>query len=45
MVLKARVNPSQRSPDDAREIATSVGDIVSTHCTCMAGFVADLLNT
>ena len=37
---KAKVNPSQRSPDDAHEawiIAKPDGCIVSAHCTCKAG--------
>ena len=40
VMLKAKVNPSQRSPDDAHEpwiIAKFEGDIVCAHCTCMAG--------
>ena len=40
ILLKAKVNPSQRSPDDVREawiIAKPDGSIVSAHCTCMAG--------
>lgn len=40
VLLKAKVNPSQRSPDDANEawiIAKRDGEIVSAHCTCMAG--------
>ena len=41
-LLKAKVNPSQRTADKAHEawiIARSSGLIVSAHCTCMAGFV------
>ena len=40
VVLKARVNPSQRSPDDSRMawiISKRGGEIVCAHCTCMAG--------
>ena len=40
VVLKAKVNPSQRSPDNAHEawvIARIGGDILCAHCTCMAG--------
>ena len=40
VMLKAKVNPSQRSPDEANEawiIVKSEGDIVCAHCTCMAG--------
>jgi len=40
VILKAKVNPSQRSPDNAHEawiIARIDGQIVSAHCTCMAG--------
>ncbi len=39
-LLKAKVNPSQKSPDSAREawvLAKAEGDILSSHCTCMAG--------
>ena len=41
-MLKAKVNRSQRSPDEANEawiIVKSEGDIVCAHCTCMAGCV------
>jgi hypothetical protein len=40
VVLKAKVNPSQRSPDNAHEawlVAKVEGDILCAHCTCMAG--------
>ena len=40
VVLKAKVNPSQRSPNETLEawiIAKEDGKIISTHCTCMAG--------
>ena len=40
VMVKAKVNPSQRSPDAANEswiIVKSEGDIVCAHCTCMAG--------
>ena len=40
VLLKAKVNPSQRSPDEAREawiIALLDGRIICAHCTCMAG--------
>ena len=40
VMLKAKVNPSQRSPDEAYEawlIAKHEGDIISAHCTCIAG--------
>ena len=40
VLLKAKVNPSQRSPDDAQQawiIAKHNGEVVSAHCTCMAG--------
>ena len=39
-LLKAKVNPSQRTADQAHEawiIARSSGLVVSAHCTCMAG--------
>ena len=38
--LKAHVNPSQNSPDNAHEawvIAKEDGTIITAHCTCMAG--------
>ena len=41
-LLKAKVNPSQCTADQAHEawiIALSSGLIVSAHCTCMAGLV------
>lgn len=40
VIIKAKVNPSQRSPDLAHEawiIAKKEGTIVSAHCTCKAG--------
>ena len=40
VLLKAKVNPSQRARDNAHEawiIARKDGPIVSAHCTCMAG--------
>ena len=40
VMLKAKVNHSQRSPDEPHEpwiIAKFEGDIVCAHCTCMAG--------
>lgn len=40
VLLKAKVNPSQRAPDNAHEaqiIARKDGQIVSAHCKCMAG--------
>ena len=40
VLVKAKVNPSQRSPDEAHEawvIAKLDGSIVSAHCTCKAG--------
>ena len=40
VVLKAKVNPSQRAPDLANEawiIVRKDGTIVSAHCTCKAG--------
>ena len=39
-ILKAFVNPSQRSPKMAHQSWVAVrsdGDIVTAHCTCMAG--------
>ena len=39
-VLKALVNPSQRSPDDAPHSWIAVkrdGNIITAHCSCMAG--------
>ena len=39
ILVKAKVNPSQCSPDDAHEawiIAKPDGCIVSAHCTCKA---------
>ena len=39
-MLKAEVNPSQRSPDEASEAwlnAKHEGDIICAHCTCIAG--------
>lgn len=39
-LLKAKVNPSQKSADQAHEawvIAKPDGQIASAHCTCMAG--------
>ena len=40
VVVKAKVNPSQKSPDLAHEpwiVARKEGVIVSAHCTCKAG--------
>ena len=40
VLVKAKVNSSQRSPDEAHEawvIAKLDGPIVSAHCTCKAG--------
>ena len=40
VVLKAKVNPSQKGPDHAHEawmIAKREGQIICAHCTCMAG--------
>ena len=40
VMLKAKVNPSQRTPDSAHEawvVSKADGEIVSAHCTCMAG--------
>lgn len=40
VLLKAKVNPSQRSPDDTRVawiICKMDGEIICAHCTCMAG--------
>lgn len=40
VLLKAKVNPSQRTPENAHEawiIARKDGLIVCAHCTCMAG--------
>ena len=40
VVLKAKVNPSQRLPDQAQEawiICRKEGTILSAHCTCKAG--------
>ena len=39
VLLKAKVNPSQRSPDLAHEawIVAKKGTIVCAHCTCKAG--------
>ena len=40
VMLKAKVNPSQQSPDDAHEpwlVVKQEGEIVTAHCTCMAG--------
>ena len=40
VALKAKVNPSQRAPENAHEawlIARVEGDILCAHCTCMAG--------
>ena len=39
-ILKALVNPSQRSPDNAHHAwvaVKGVGQIITAHCTCMAG--------
>lgn len=39
-ILTAKVNPSQSSPDSAHQawVAAKVdGEIVTAHCTCMAG--------
>ena len=39
-ILKALVNPSQRSPDNAHHCWLAVkkdGTVISAHCTCMAG--------
>ena len=39
-LLKALVNPSQRSPDSAHHCWVAIkkdGTVVSGHCTCMAG--------
>ena len=44
-ILKAKVNPSQRSSDQANEAWLSVkkdGQVVCAHCTCMAGYVGSL---
>ena len=40
VVLRAKVNPSQRTPDFAQEawiISKNEGTILSAHCTCKAG--------
>ena len=40
VLLKAKVNPSQHSPDNTHEawlVAKLEGDILCAHCTCMAG--------
>ena len=40
VILKGLVNPSMRSPDNAHRpwVATKKdGDVVTAHCTCMAG--------
>ena len=40
VVLKAKVNPSQNSPEQAHEawlISRKDGTIVTAHCTCKAG--------
>ena len=39
-LLKAFVNPSQRTPDKAHQawvVTKSNGHVVTAHCTCMAG--------
>lgn len=40
-ILKAKVNPSQKSPENSHEpwviISTQDGSVVTAHCTCMAG--------
>ena len=40
-VMKAKVNPSQKSPENSHEpwviINTQDGSVVTAHCTCMAG--------
>ena len=45
-VLKAFVNPSQNAPGNRKTAWVAVkedGEIVSAHCTCMAGYVFILL--
>ena len=40
VILKAKVNTSQHSPDNAHEawvISKVDGQIISAHCSCMAG--------
>ena len=40
VILKSLVNPSMRSPDNAHQpwvVTKKDGDIVTAHCTCMAG--------
>lgn len=37
VILKAKVNPSQKSPDQAHEAWLVAMEIFSLHCTCMAG--------
>ena len=42
VLMKTKVNPSQRSPDNAQGawiIVIEDGEILSAHCTCMAGLV------
>ena len=39
-MLKAKVNPSQKAASNAHEawiITKKAGDIICSHCTCMAG--------
>ena len=39
VLLKAKVNPSQKTPDGAHEpwlISKTNGEIICAHCTCMA---------
>ena len=45
-VLKAKVNPSQNSPDSHHEawvVCEDNGTVKTGHCTCMAGYVNFLL--
>ena len=41
-ILKAKVNPSQRSPESCLHSWIAVkndGPVISAHCTCMAGYI------
>ncbi len=42
-ILKAKINPSQKAPDQNHEawviVAKDSGEIKTAHCICMAGYV------
>ncbi len=42
-ILKAKINPSQKAPDQNHEawviVAKASGEIKTAHCKCMAGYV------